>query len=142
MTHHRPLLLIAATLACAWAAGIGPAPASVGHSQASVPKPPIRKWLIPFGPKRKRQMAAYSERHYGEHTWRLRHPRVLVEHVAEAATAAAVYDTVAPDVPDPELHGLPNVCAHFVISSSGRIYRLVNRRTRCRHTVGLDWSAI
>ena len=142
MTHHRPLLLIAATLACAWTAGIGPAPASGGHSQASVPKPPIRKWLIPFGPKRKRQMAAYSERHYGEHTWRLRHPRVIVEHVAEAATAAAVYDTFAPDVPDPELHELPNVCAHFVISSSGRIYRLVNLRTRCRHTVGLDWTAI
>jgi hypothetical protein len=142
MTHHRPLLLIAATLACAWAAGIGPAPASGGHSQASVPKPPIRKWLIPFGPKRKRQMAAYSERHYGEHTWRLRHPRVIVEHVAEAATAAAVYNTFAPDVPDPELHELPNVCAHFVISSSGRIYRLVNLRTRCRHTVGLDWTAI
>lgn len=87
-------------------------------------------------------MAAYSQRHYGERTWRLRHPRVIVEHVAVAGTAAAVYDTFAPDVPDVELHELPNVCAHFVVSSSGRIFQLVNLRTRCRHTVGLNWTAI
>ncbi len=87
-------------------------------------------------------MAAYSERHYGEHTWRLRHPHVIVEHFAEASTAAAVHNTFAPDVADPELHELPNVCAHFVVSSSGRIFQLVNLRTRCRHTVGLNWTAI
>ncbi len=87
-------------------------------------------------------MAAYSERHYGEPTWRLRHPRVIVEHVAEAGSAAAVHNAFVPDVPDPELHELPNVCAHFVISSSGRIFQLVNLRTRCRHTVGLNWTAI
>jgi N-acetyl-anhydromuramyl-L-alanine amidase AmpD len=105
-------------------------------------RPQIMRWPIPFGPKRKRQMAAYSERHYGEHTWRLRHPHVIVEHFAEASTAAAVHSTFAPDVPDPELHELPNVCAHFVVSSSGRIFQLVNLRTRCRHTVGLNWTAI
>lgn len=87
-------------------------------------------------------MAAYSERHYGQRTWRLRHPHVIVEHMAEASTVAAVHNTFAPDVPDVELHELPNVCAHFVISSAGKIYRLVNLRTRCRHTVGLNWTAI
>jgi N-acetyl-anhydromuramyl-L-alanine amidase AmpD len=87
-------------------------------------------------------MAAYSLRHYGQRTWRLRHPHVIVEHVAQAGTAAAVHNTFAPDVPDVELHELPNVCSHFVISSSGRIFRLVNLRTRCRHTVGLNWTAI
>jgi N-acetyl-anhydromuramyl-L-alanine amidase AmpD len=87
-------------------------------------------------------MARYSMRHYGERTWKLRRPHVIVEHVAEAASAAAVYNTFAPDVPDPELHELPNVCAHFVVSSSGRIYRLVPLAIRCRHTVGLNWTAI
>jgi hypothetical protein len=109
---------------------------------ARVARPPITVWPIPFGPKRKREMAAYSERHYGERTWRLRHPHVIVEHLAEASSVAAVHNTFAPDVPDPELHELPNVCAHFVIGSSGRIFRLVNLRTRCRHTVGLNWTAI
>jgi N-acetylmuramoyl-L-alanine amidase len=107
-----------------------------------VARPAITLWPIPFGPKRKREMAAYSERHYGEHAWRLRHPHVIVEHMAETSTAAAVHNTFAPDVPDPELHELPNVCSHFVIGSSGRIFRLVNLRTRCRHTVGLNWTAI
>jgi len=87
-------------------------------------------------------MAAYSRRHYGEDTWRLQRPRVIVEHWAEASTAAAVFNTFAPDRPDPELHELPNVCAHFVVSGSGRIYQLVSLRIRCRHTVGLNWTAI
>jgi hypothetical protein len=142
MRHRRGTILIAATLALAGVVVGVPVAAVGGHSRGPVPKPRIRKWLIPFGPKRKHEMAAYSERHYGEHTWRLRHPRVIVEHVAVAGSAAAVHDTFAADVPDPELGELPNVCAHFVISSSGRIYRLVNLRTRCRHTVGLNWTAI
>jgi beta-N-acetylhexosaminidase len=99
-------------------------------------------WPIPFPPKRKHEMAAYSQRHYGERTWRLRHPRVIVEHIAVAGSAAAIHATFAADVPDPELHELPNVCAHFVVSPSGRIFRLVNPRARCRHTVGLNWTAI
>jgi N-acetylmuramoyl-L-alanine amidase len=115
---------------------------STAADSALVPRPHIIKRLIPFGPKRKRQMAAYSERHYGEHTWRLKHPHVIVEHWAEAGTAASVYNTFAPDHPDPELHELPNVCSHFVVSGSGRIYKLVSTRIRCRHTVGLNWTAI
>jgi N-acetylmuramoyl-L-alanine amidase len=112
------------------------------RSSAAASKPAITRWPIPFGPKRKREMAAYSERHYGEHTWRLRNPRVIVEHMAETGSAAAVHNTFAPDVPDVELHELPNVCSHFVVSSSGRIFQFVNLRTRCRHTVGLNWTAI
>ncbi len=87
-------------------------------------------------------MAAYSQRHYGERTWRLRHPRVIVEHIAVAGSAAAVHNAFARDTPDLELHELPNVCSHFVISSAGRNFQLVNLRTRCRHTVGLNWTAI
>jgi hypothetical protein len=87
-------------------------------------------------------MAAYSARHYGEREWRLRRPRVIVEHVAELGSARGVFDTFAPDVRDPELRELPNVCSHFVVASNGRIYRLVKTRIRCRHTVGLNWTAI
>ena len=87
-------------------------------------------------------MAAYSERHYGQHKWRLRNPKVIVEHMAQTSSAAAVFNTFAPDVPDVELGELPNVCSHFVVSPSGRIFQLVNLRTRCRHTVGLNWTAI
>lgn len=104
--------------------------------------PQITSRLIPFPPKRKREMAAYSKRHYGQSTWRLRHPKVIVEHVSVTNSAGAVYNTFAPDVPDPELHELPNVCSHFVIAPTGRIFRLVPLAIRCRHTVGLNWTAI
>jgi beta-N-acetylhexosaminidase len=133
---------IAAALLCLLVSRAGgPAAASDGAA-ASAARPPIASWPIPFGPKRKREMAAYSERHYGEHEWRLRDPHVIVEHVSQTSSAAAVYNTFAPDVPDVELHELPNVCSHFVIGASGRIFQLVNLRTRCRHTVGLNWTAI
>jgi N-acetylmuramoyl-L-alanine amidase len=120
-----------------------PAPASDPAAAARRgARPAVTLWPIPFGPKRKREMAEYSLRHYGQATWRLRHPHVIVEHMSQTSTARSVYNTFAPDVPDVELHELPNVCSHFVIGSSGRIYRLVNLRTRCRHTVGLNWTAI
>ena len=135
------MALLAPALCLAALAQAGGPVAQAGDSARAL-RPSISQWPIPFGPKRKRQMAAYSERHYGEHAWRLRHPHVIVEHFAEASTAAAVFNTFAPDTPDPELHELPNVCAHFVVSSSGRIFQLVNLRTRCRHTVGLNWTAI
>jgi N-acetylmuramoyl-L-alanine amidase len=137
---HFAAALAGLALACCALALLPGTPS--GATTARQLRPEITRWPIPFGPKRKREMAAYSERHYGERTWRLRHPRVIVEHVAVAGTAAAVHDTFAADVADPELHELPNVCAHFVVSSSGRIFQLVNLRTRCRHTVGLNWTAI
>jgi N-acetylmuramoyl-L-alanine amidase len=137
--NRRAVALLPMLVICASAVATGSASNATSSQQL---RPGITRWLIPFGPKRKRQMAAYSQRHYGEHTWRLQHPHVIVEHFAEAGTAAAVYNTFAPDVADPELHELPNVCAHFVVSSSGRIFQLVNLRTRCRHTVGLNWTAI
>jgi hypothetical protein len=116
--------------------------AVAGLVHPAPPPPPVKVTPIPYGAKRKREMAAYSERHYGRRAWRLRHPRVIVEHMAQAGSVAGVRSAFAPDVPDPELHELPGVCSHFVVSGSGRIYRLVNLRTRCRHTVGLNWTAI
>ena len=123
-------------------AGEDPSRAASAGAAAADLRPKIQVRAIPFGPKRKRQMAAYSARHYGERTWRLRRPRVIVQHMAQAPTVSAIYDTFARNVADPELGELPNVCAHFVVSRRGRILRLVNLRTRCRHTVGLNWTAI
>jgi beta-N-acetylhexosaminidase len=52
------------------------------------------------------------------------------------------YDTFAPDVPDVELGELPGTCSHYVIGKAGDIHRLVPLNTMCRHTVGLNWTAI
>ena len=70
-------------------------------------------------------MPAYAKRHYGLATWRLRNPKVIVEHVTVSSTFASAYSTFAADVPDAELHELPGICAHFVIDTDGTIYQLV-----------------
>jgi N-acetylmuramoyl-L-alanine amidase len=109
---------------------------------APAPRPPVREWLIPFPAHRKREMAAYSHRHYGRATWRLTHPHVIVEHVSVAGSAAAVRNTFLSDAPDPELHERPGTCSHYVVDQRGRIFQLVPLAIRCRHTVGLNWTAI
>jgi N-acetylmuramoyl-L-alanine amidase/Zinc carboxypeptidase len=105
-------------------------------------KPQIVDWLIPYGARRKRQMAAYSERHYGTREWRLRRVEQIVEHLSVTSTAGAVYNTFAANAPDPEYGELPGVCSHYVIGSSGRIYRLVPVSIRCRHVVGLNHLSV
>ena len=121
----------------------GARPSHAARSTISaLPRPPIARRPIPFPRQRKREMSRYSKRHYGKPGWRLRNPRVIVEHVAVSGSLDSVYSTFAPDHPDPELHELPNVCAHFVVGSGGRIEQLVGLGTRCRHTVGLNYTAI
>jgi N-acetylmuramoyl-L-alanine amidase len=104
--------------------------------------PAIHQWRIPFPQKRKDEMSAYARRHYGINSYRLKHPQVIVEHVAVAASAAATRNTFVPDRPDPELHELPGTCSHFVVDRDGAIYQLVSVRIMCRHTVGLNYTAI
>ena len=108
----------------------------------AAPPPPIVSDPIPFPAHRRAEMRAYAKRHYGIDTWRLRAPKVIVEHVAVAGTVRAVFNAFAPDVPDPELHELPGTCAHFIVDTDGTVYQLVNLSTRCRHTVGLNWTAV
>ena len=107
-----------------------------------VRRPDIVSWPIPFGAKRRDEMAAYSRRHYGQDTWELRDPHVIVQHITVTETARQAYDIFAADVPDVELRELPGVCAHFVVDTDGTIFQLVPLRIRCRHTVGLNWTAI
>ena len=116
--------------------------ALLAPSQGAIARPAIVSRPIPFGPKRRAEMAAYSKRHYGQAEWRLTTPHVIVEHNTVTTTFAATFATFAPDRADPELHELPGVCAHFVVDRDGTIYQLVSLTTRCRHTVGLNWTAI
>jgi beta-N-acetylhexosaminidase len=105
------------------------------------PKPHIVWKPIPFGPQRKAETAAYAEKHYGIHSWRL-HPRVIVEHYTGSNSFSAAWNTFAVDTPDPELGELPGTCAHFVVDRDGTIYQLVALTVMCRHTVGLNYAAI
>src|SRR4051812_11929903 len=105
-------------------------------------RPPIVRDYIPFGSRRKHEMRLYARRHYGIDDYHLRSPRVIVEHVTVTSSYSATYNTFAPDVPDAELHELPGTCSHFVVDAAGKIHQLVPLGLMCRHTVGLNWTAI
>jgi N-acetylmuramoyl-L-alanine amidase len=115
--------------------------AVMGLARAVAPPRVVRR-PIPFGARRRQEMRAYARRHYGIDDYRLRRPRVIVEHYTVTDTFAPVYNTFAVDAPDPELHELPGVCAHYVVDRDGTIYQLVSTRIMCRHTVGLNYTAI
>ena len=107
-----------------------------------LPRPRIVWKPIPFPPQRLAETAAYAERHYGIDTWHLRHPHVIVEHYTESTTMLSAWSLFAQDVPDSELHELPGTCAHFIVDRDGTIYQLVPLDVICRHTVGLNLTAL
>lgn len=111
------------------------------RTAAAVSRPAIKWRPIPFGQARKRQMARYSEHHYGRSEWRLQ-PRGVVQHYTATNSLASVFATFSANQPDPELGERPGVCTHFVIDRDGTIYQLVSLRIRCRHAVGLNHRMI
>ena len=128
-----------AIAAVALAAATGPFPAPAGAAAA---RPKLHWDAIPYGAKRRSDMRAYSRRHYRINSNRLNRPKVIVQHMSEGPTYSSAWNTFAPNVRDGELGELPGVCAHFVVSPNGRINQLVSLSLMCRHTVGLNWTAI
>ena len=104
--------------------------------------PPIVHDPIPFGTARVAETRAYALRHYGLRRARLMAPKVIVEHLTANTSFRATFTTFASDAPDPELHERPGTCSHFVVDQSGTIHQLVSLKWICRHTVGLNWTAI
>jgi N-acetylmuramoyl-L-alanine amidase len=112
------------------------------RASASAVRPHIVQKPIPFGSKRRAEMRRYARHHYGIDDYRLNHPHVIVEHYTAEDNFASAFNTFARDVPDVELHELPGVCAHYIVDTDGTIYQLVTTKWMCRHTVGLNYTAI
>ena len=129
-------------------AGPLPVAAQSRHANAvlalarAIAPPRLTQKPIPYGADRKADMRAYALRHYGIDDYRLRRPKVIVEHYTVTDAFQPVYDTFAPNRPDAELGELPGVCSHFVVDRDGTIYQLVPTTIMCRHTVGLNYTAI
>jgi N-acetylmuramoyl-L-alanine amidase len=133
------MVAVIATIGAGAGSGAGAQPPA---ATTSVTKPPIHKMLIPYPKKRKREMAAYSKHHYGQYKWRLANPQLIVEHYAAAGSISSIFNTFRTDQPDVEFHELPNVCSHFAVAASGAVYKFVPPTIRCRHVVGLNYTAI
>jgi beta-N-acetylhexosaminidase len=131
--------LLALAVAAAFVAAEAPALASEPPDLGDI-RPEIVWQKIPFGIKRKRQMAAYSLRHYGERSSELAGPHVIVEHYTDGTSLDAAWNHFASN--GSHLGEKPGVCAHFIIDTDGTIYQLVNLGLRCRHAIGMNWTAI
>ncbi|HET8592148.1 MAG TPA: peptidoglycan recognition family protein [Solirubrobacterales bacterium] len=131
------ITVLVAVALTAWNAPEGPEAAS-----SAAAKPQIRKMLIPYTKERKRDMAAYSKRHYGGYKWRLRNPKLIVIHYAVAGSIRTIYNTFAPNRPDVEYGERPGVCSHFAVGAGGGSVKFVPVSIRCRHVVGLNHVSI
>jgi N-acetylmuramoyl-L-alanine amidase len=133
----RPVLILVIALAVLFpevpaSAGDPPDPGAI--------KPEIEWKKIPFGAKRKRQMAAYSKRHYGERLYELTDPKVVVQHYTSGTSFDSAWNHFAAN--GTHLGEKPGVCTHFIIDTDGSEYQLVNLSIRCRHAIGMNWTAI
>jgi beta-N-acetylhexosaminidase len=120
-------------------AAMSPFP-SPRRSDAQELRPPIAWTPIPYGRTRRGQMAAYSLRHYGERTWRLKEPRALVLHYTSGMTWQGAWETFASNAR--HLGELPGTCSHFLIDRDGTIHQLVALDVRCRHAIGMNHTSI
>jgi N-acetylmuramoyl-L-alanine amidase-like protein/zinc carboxypeptidase len=116
--------------------------AAVDALARAVAPPHVVQTPIPFGSRRKAEMRAYANRHYRIDDYRLRRPRAIVEHYTASNSFSSAFDTFAADTPDVELGELPGVCVHYLIDRDGTVHQLVPTTIMCRHTVGLNWTAI
>ncbi len=136
--HARAVLRVAGDLL-----PVAEVPDPPPATAAGAPAKPAIDWdPIGFGAERRRQMRGYSKRHYGEPVARLREPKVIVEHFTASTTYSSAWNTFAANAPDVEFGERPGVCAHYVIDRDGTIHQLVSLKWRCRHTVGLNHTAI
>jgi N-acetyl-anhydromuramyl-L-alanine amidase AmpD len=108
--------------------------------RGTVSRPAIVRRMIPFGRRRLRQTAAYSQRHYGQRTSVLADPKVIVEHFTDGSSFASAWNLFASNAG--HLGERPGTCAHFIINTDGTIYQLVRLDVRCRHTIGLNQTSL
>ena len=121
------------------------APAATKAAVATLADLPIDQDPIPYGPGRRAEMAAYSERHYGVASAKL-DPRLIVLHYTAGDTYQSAWSTFASDAPAAGPAGTaaepPGTCAHFIVDQQGTIHQLVSLQWQCRHTIGLNRWAI
>jgi hypothetical protein len=120
--------------------GAGSGSAGTSKRQDKLKRPTIDRDPIPYGHKRKREMAGYSKRHYGKRDWRLRNPKVIVLHFTAGPSYSAAWNTFASNAPN--MGELPGTCSHFIVAKGGQIHRTVKPTIRCRQAIGLNYTGI
>jgi beta-N-acetylhexosaminidase len=112
------------------------------HERIAALRPRIVPKPITLSARRRQEMIEYADRHYGIRSATIDDADVIVEHYTATPDFPSTYAVFAPDKPDAELNELPGLCSQFVIDRDGTIYQLTPVSFMCRHTVGLNYTAI
>ncbi len=112
----------AAALAVAASAASAMPIGGAGGPASRLAKPTIRDDHVGYGDRRRRQMAAYSERHYGDREWRLTDPKVIVLHFTATGSYRFVWSSF--DSNASNRGERPGVCSHYAAASRGPLYEL------------------
>lgn len=136
----------AAAVAVAGTATASGTRAEVPVATVTAPRPPIVDDPIPYPTKRKKQMAAYSWRHYRQLTWDLPSPKQVVLHYTVSPDYSSVHNWFAANERAGGNSGTrsesPGACTHFVVDKDGTIYQQAPLTLMCRHVVGLNNQSI
>jgi beta-N-acetylhexosaminidase len=112
------------------------------HERIAALRPRIVPKPITLSAQRRQETIEYADRHYGIRSATIDDPHVIVEHYTVTPDFPSTYAVFAPDKPDAELGELPGLCSQFVVDRDGTIYQLTPVSFMCRHTVGLNYTAI
>ena len=112
------------------------------HEQLAALRPEIVQKPIALTAKRRQDTVEYAERHYGIRSATIDDPDVIVQHYTVTRDVPSTYAIFAPNKPDVGLNELPGLCTQFIIDRDGTIYQLTPVTFMCRHTVGLNYTAI
>jgi hypothetical protein len=113
---------------------------NVSGNVSGAKKPKIKINHIPYGSDRKKQMAAYSKRRYGQASWKLKNPKQIVIHFTAMGTLQSNINYFASNS---AIKGeSPGVCAHYFVDKDGSIVEVVPTNIRCRHVIGLNHVSV
>jgi len=119
--------------------------AAAATAGSAAPRPPITTKYVTFGAKRKAETAAYNKRHYGQHTFVLSSPHVVVLHFTAGSSWTSAWNTFNNDSryeSTPGLREYPGTSAHFIVCKNGTIIQCLPLNLRGRHAIGMNWTAI
>lgn len=112
------------------------------REQIGALRPQIVQKPIALTDQRRQDTVEYAERHYGIRTATIADPDVIIQHYTVTPDVPSTYSIFAPNKPDVELKERPGLCSQFIIDRDGTIYQLTPVTFMCRHTVGLNYTAI
>ncbi len=138
-------LIAAVAIASASGAGASSTSASAAAARSVAPRPPITQKYVAFGARRKAETAAYNKRHYGQNTYVLSNPHVVVLHFTAGSNWMSAWNTFNADSKYQSTPGLweyPGTSAHFIVCKDGTIIQCLPLNLRGRHAIGMNWTAI